>query len=399
MDLITGFVQDYAWGSTTAIPEFLGQMPDGRPQAELWLGAHQKAPSLVDEDPLIDRIAADPAGVVGTASVAEFGPRLPYLLKVLAAAQPLSLQAHPTRAEAEAGFAREEAAGVDGSAPDRLYKDDWPKPEMLVALGDVEALCGFAEPDLTYALFSELGVTAATELMAPLQNGGPEALAEVFGRILRLGEDEREVVAQVVTAAAELLETGEEDADAALRRFARTAVELDEFYPGDPGVLAALLMNRVAFGGFEGLFLPAGNLHAYLHGTGVEIMANSDNVMRGGLTPKHVDVDELLSILDFTPGAPDLVTVVAEAPFVWRYDTPAPEFALWRVEGAGADGSAVEVPGTDSGRIVLVVEGAVTIADGVGTQQLSRGAAVFGYPGETLSVTGRGIVVVAAPGV
>lgn len=146
MDLITGQVQNYAWGSTTAIPEFLGRQPDGQPQAELWLGAHPVAPAVVGRDSLAERIDADPEGVVGAASVGEFGPRLPYLLKVLAAAQPLSLQAHPTRAQAERGFAREDAAGVDRSASNRLYRDDWPKPEMLLALGEVEALCGFGSP-------------------------------------------------------------------------------------------------------------------------------------------------------------------------------------------------------------------------------------------------------------
>ncbi|HEU5484711.1 MAG TPA: type I phosphomannose isomerase catalytic subunit, partial [Microlunatus sp.] len=163
MDLVTGSIQNYAWGSTTALPEFLGVPPDGRPQAELWLGAHPVAPSMLAGSSLAERIDADPAGVVGAASVAEFGPRLPYLLKVLAAAQPLSLQAHPSRAQAEEGHAREEASGVDRSAPHRLFRDDWPKPEMLVALGDVEALCGFAEPDQTHALFARLDVPAATE--------------------------------------------------------------------------------------------------------------------------------------------------------------------------------------------------------------------------------------------
>ena len=317
----------------------------------------------------------------------EFGPQLPYLLKVLAAAQPLSLQAHPSRAGAEDGFAREERAGIDRGAPNRLYRDDWPKPEMFVALGDVEALCGFREPDETYALLTRLGVPAATDLVAPLRGGGPEQLAEVFARVLGLAEGEREVVAQVVTAAAELIAGGDAVADAELARFARTAVELDEHYPGDPGILAALLMNRMGFGRFQGLFLPAGNLHAYLHGIGVEIMANSDNVMRGGLTPKHVDVSELLAILDFTPGVPALVEVVEESTGVWRYRTPAPEFALWRVE---ADPSGVVLPAAASGRVVLVVEGEVEIGDGAQTWPLDRGAAVFGYPGEYVDGHRRG---------
>jgi mannose-6-phosphate isomerase len=267
---------------------------------------------------------------------------------------------------------------------------------MLVALGDVEALCGFAEPDQTHALFTRLDVPTTTELVAPLRGGGPTELAEVFGRILRLAESDREVVAQVVTAAAEVLESGDAAAEPDLERFARTAVELDEFFPGDPGVLAALLMNRLGFGRFDGLFLPAGNLHAYLHGTGVEIMANSDNVLRGGLTPKHVDVTELLAVLDFTPGVPDLVPVVAEAPSVFRYQTPAPEFSLWRVEGSPAE---VLLPAGGSGRIVLAVDGSVELSDGHRTQPVERGQAVFGYPGEELTLTGEGIVVVAAAGV
>ncbi len=398
MDPLTGSVQHYAWGSTTALPAFLGVEPDGRPQAELWLGAHHSAPSRAGDQSLADVIAADSDGVVGEAAVAEFGPQLPYLLKVLAAAQPLSLQAHPSRAGAEAGFAREEAAGLDRSAPTRLYRDDWPKPEMLVALGDVEALCGFREPDETYALFARLGVPAATDLVAPLQGGGPDQLAEVFARVLGLTAGERAVVAQVVTAAAELIDAGEGAIDGELSRFARTAMELDEHYPGDPGVLAALLMNRMGFGRFQGLFLPAGNLHAYLHGIGVEIMANSDNVMRGGLTPKHVDVSELLAILDFTPGVPELVDLVEESTGVWRYRTPAPEFALWRVD---ADAVPVTAPAADSGRIVLVIEGPVEVSDGSTTLTLVRGESVFGYPGDALTVTGTGrtgTVMVAAPG-
>lgn len=411
MDVITGSVRNYAWGSTSALPAFLGTEPDGRPQAELWLGAHPLAPSQVAASPagtarsstragdlLSDRIAADPAGVLGSSSVAAFGARLPYLLKVLAAAQPLSLQAHPTRAQAEEGTAREDAAGVPHGAPGRLYSDDWPKPEMFVGLGDVEALCGFADPDQTYALFTRLGVSSALELVAPLRGGGSDALSAVFGRVLDLGEGEREVVTQVVTAAAELLAAGAAEGDVALQRFARTAVELDEFYPGDPGVLAALLMNRLSFGRFDGLFLPAGNLHAYLHGTGVEIMANSDNVLRGGLTPKHVDVQELLAVLDFTPGVPDLVPVEDEGPGIHRYVTPAPEFSLWRIDAAT---EPVVVPATGRGRIVLVVEGSVEVSDGAGTVPLVRGESVFGYPDDALTVMGAGgpgTVMLAAPG-
>ena len=227
MDVVTGSVQNYAWGSTTVIADFLGVEPDGRPQAELWFGAHPMAPSRVGPVSLPALIEADPTRVVGADSVARFGPRLPYLLKVLAAAQPLSLQAHPTRAGAEIGFAREEAAGIDRAAPHRLYRDDWPKPEMLVALDDVEALCGFREPGRTYDLFARLGVPAALELVAPLRSGRSEELAAVFARMLGLDQGERAVVAQVVAAASALVESDGSSDEPALIRFARTAVELD----------------------------------------------------------------------------------------------------------------------------------------------------------------------------
>lgn len=404
MDVVTGSVQNYAWGSTTVIPDFLGVESDGRPQAELWFGAHPMAPSLVGSVSLPRLIEADPARVIGAASVARFGPRLPYLLKVLAAAQPLSLQAHPTRTGAEIGFAREETAGIDRSAPHRLYRDDWPKPEMLVALDDVEALCGFREPGRTYGLFARLGVPAATELVAPLQFGGPEQLSAVFARMLGLAAGERAVVARVVAAAADLVESsarsGAQPDEPELVRFARTAVELDTYHPGDPGVLAGLLMNRLSFGRFEGLYLPARNLHAYLSGTGVEIMANSDNVMRGGLTPKHIDVAELVSVLDFTPGVPKLVDVVAEGAGIWRYVTPAPEFAMWRVDlSPDTGGGSITLPGAGSGRMVLVVEGSVEVSDRTSTLTLAQGTAIYGYPDETLTVTGHGTLMVAASGV
>ena len=297
MQRLTGVIQPYAWGSRTAIPELLGVEPTGEPQAELWFGAHPLAPSTVDGEPLDKVVAEDPVGVIGRASVEAFGPRLPFLLKVIAAAQPLSLQAHPSREQAEAGYAREQAAGVPRDAPHRTYRDGWPKPELLCALVETEALCGFREPRETYHMFDKVGVSSALELVAPLANDDvptAERLRVVFSRLLRLKPDERSVISEVAQAAEAA--KGPDD----LASFARTAWELNAYYPGDPGVLAALLMNRITLQSGDALFMPPGNLHAYLRGGGVEIMANSDNVMRGGLTPKYVDVDELLAILDFT---------------------------------------------------------------------------------------------------
>ncbi|SDR82608.1 mannose-6-phosphate isomerase, type 1 [Friedmanniella luteola] len=392
-ELLTGVRQPYAWGSPTFIPALLGEEPTDEPQAELWLGAHTSAPSTLGDRPLTEVIAEDPAGIVGAEAVRDFGEGLPFLLKVLAADAPLSLQAHPTREQAEEGYAREEAAGIAADAGDRLYKDTWPKPEMLCALQDSEALCGFRDPEATHALFAALGVPEALALVAPLADTStaPDArLADVFARLLRLGESELAVVGLVGAAAADVTDDGD------LGLFARTARELAGPYPDDPGVLAALLMNRVALTPHQAVFLPAGNLHAYLHGGGVEVMANSDNVMRGGLTPKHVDVDELLAILDFTPGFSGYVEPVEETPGCWRYPTPAPEFALWRLEPRE---TVVEVPHTGVARVLLVTDGSAVVEGGADDLRLARGRSAFARAGEELVVSGSGTVFVAGPGV
>ncbi len=394
MERLVGVVQPYAWGSPTVIPELLGVEPTGDPQAELWFGAHPLAPSIAAGEPLDKIVDRDPETVVGPASVAAFGPRLPFLLKIIAADRPLSLQAHPSRQQAEEGWAREEAAGVPRDAPHRTYRDGWPKPEVLCALRETEALCGFRHPDETYALFGRLGVPRVMTLLEPLaEESVPtmERLCVVFGRLLRLEAADRPLVDAVLAAA-----SGVTDNDADVQAFARTATEIGSFYPGDPGVLAALLMNRITLQPNEALYLPAGNLHAYLSGGGVEIMANSDNVMRGGLTPKHIDVTELLRVVDFTPGFGGLVEPRQEAPGVWHYPVPAPEFALWRIE-LGED--AVPVPAAGSGRILLVTDGSVTLQSGEDELELARGESALLTATEHATVTGRATVFVGAPGV
>jgi mannose-6-phosphate isomerase len=393
IERLTGVIQPYAWGSLTAIPEFLGKEPTSSPQAELWFGAHPLAPSTVDGEPLDKVVAHDPVSVVGRASFEAFGPRLPFLLKVIAAAQPLSLQAHPSREQAEVGFAREQAAGIPRDAPNRTYRDGWPKPEVLCAMVQTEALCGFREPHATYELFQKLGVGSALELVKPLADAdvpAEERLATVFGRLLRLSPDQRSVITEVVQGA----EAPNQPKDRA--SFARTAHELGQHYPGDPGLLAALLMNRVTLQPGDALYMPAGNLHAYLTGGGVEIMANSDNVMRGGLTPKYVNVDELLAILDFTPGFPGLITPVEESPGIWRYPTPAPEFALWRIETREGP---IAVPAGTAGRIVLVTDGELRVKSAGQEVDLVRGEAALLTAGEEAAVTGQGTAFLGGPGV
>jgi mannose-6-phosphate isomerase len=317
---------------------------------------------------------------------------LPFLVKIIAATQPLSLQAHPSREQAEAGYAREEEAGVPRDAPHRTYRDGWPKPELLCALVETEALCGFREPREAYQLFEKLAVARALDLVAPLDDAdmpAEERLRVVFSRLLRLGSDERSVILEVARAAESVL--GSDD----WASFARTAHKLNAYYPGDPGVLAALLMNRITLQPGDALFMPPGNLHAYLSGGGVEIMANSDNVMRGGLTPKYINIDELLAILDFTPGLRGLITPSDESRGVWRYPTPAPEFALWRIE---PHGEPVAAPATGGGRVLLVTDGDLTVTSSTAALDLVRGESALLTAGEQIVLTGRGTAFVGGPG-
>jgi mannose-6-phosphate isomerase len=241
-------------------------------------------------------------------------------------------------------------------------------------------------------MFEKLGVASALELVAPLANADApaERLRVVFSRLLQLGSDERSVILEVAQAAEEA--KGPDD----LASFARTAWELNAYYPGDPGVLAALLMNRITLQPGDALFMPSGNLHAYLRGGGVEIMANSDNVMRGGLTPKYVNVEELLAILDFRPGLRGLITPIVESRGLWRYPTPAPEFALWRIEPPGG---SVAVPAGTTGRVLLVAEGDLTATSGGATLDLVRGESALLTPGEEVVLAGRGTAFIGSPGI
>ncbi len=381
MERLTGPIQHYAWGSTSEIPALLGVPADGQPWAELWLGAHPSAPAQLASGGLDAAITADP-GIVGQDSVDRFGPRLPYLMKVLAAAQPLSLQAHPSRSRAEEGFAAEEAAGVPREASTRNYRDDWPKPEVLCALGDFEALYGFADPEQVAENFDRLAVAGLADLVAPLR--GANGIRTVFTRLCRL-TSARELVADVVTAAA-----ASASEPSPYGKWCATAVELNEHHRGDPGVIAALLMNRMSLSAGEAIYLPAGNLHAYLSGLGVEIMANSDNVLRGGLTGKHVDVGELEAVLDFSPVAPEVIGHDEVAPGLFCYRTPAPEFRLWRIELSGS----IELPDTAFGRVVLVSAGVVSTEP----LELRHGESAWAPAGETVTLTGEGHVFVGSPG-
>lgn len=390
-----GIEQHYAWGTTDAIPALLGREPDGEPFAEYWFGAHPFGDSPVDDDAktLSALLAGAPTELLGEAAASSFDGRLPYLVKFLSAASPLSLQAHPSRTQAEQGYARESLQGIPTGAPERSFKDDWPKPETIIALTPFEGLLGFREPTKTAQLFEALGVDdALASVIGPLrERTTTPALQEVFLDVLSLGE-RRYLVDEVLGAAVGLL-----DAPGELGLFAKTAVELDEHFPGDPGILAALLLNRFSLEPGQAVSLEAGVMHAYLKGTGVEVMANSDNVLRGGLTRKHIDVDALLQVVKFEPTEVRVLTSDG-VDGVYLFPSTVEEFEVWLVQPI-AQGRAVEVPRHDSGRILVAASGEFLLEGDDEPVQLRSGEAVFVPAGEQVHASGEGQLFTVASGV
>ena len=362
-------VQNYAWGSHTAIATLLGRpSPAAQPEAEMWIGAHPKAPSRVVTPPglgTLDRvIESDPVSLLGTEICALFGNELPFLFKVLAAAEPLSIQAHPNQAQARRGWARENAEGIPLDAPHRNYRDPNHKPELVCALSpSFVVLKGFRPVD---EIARRLDLVGGPELRGEIARAAREksaaSLRALFARLLMLEVDERAAV--LARTAAEAVRRAEDPAWGWVGR-------LLERYPGDAGVLAPLYLNLVVLGPGDALYLAAGELHAYLEGTALEIMANSDNVLRGGLTPKHVDAPELLATLVFEPKAPDVLKPVEVAPGERAYRTPAREFELGLVEVAPdrpfrpAAGRSVEILLGLDGAPRITAEG-VSVAVGRG---------------------------------
>ncbi|MEU0153392.1 mannose-6-phosphate isomerase, class I [Micromonospora fulviviridis] len=381
MELLQGRIRDYAWGSRTAIAELQGRaVPSAGPEAELWLGAHPGGPATVDRDgnpvSLTELLVAEPVHWLGERLVGRFGTRLPFLLKVLAADAPLSLQAHPDAEQARAGYAAD-TGRVN-------YVDPYHKPELLVALSEFEALCGFRDPAESAAAIAAFGVPALEPVVAALRTG-PEGLREAVRLLLSWPAAERAgLVADVL--AAEVA-----GPDAGLAR----ALAVD--YPADPGVVVALLLHHVRLAPGEAIWMPAGNLHAYLRGTGVEIMAASDNVLRGGLTPKRVDEDELLRVLRFEVLDEPVVRPEPVAAGVVTWLVPVDDFALHRVEVApGGPAARLDLPGP---RVVLCRAGEITVADGVGTVTLAAGQAAIGTAaGGPLVLDGAGEAFVATSG-
>jgi mannose-6-phosphate isomerase len=390
-------VQPYAWGSRTAIAELQGRpAPTAQPEAELWMGAHPSAPSGIDRaghhTTLDAVIAADPAGEIGAPCAEAFGGRLPFLLKVLAAQKALSIQVHPSREQAEAGYRAETERGLAPGDKARNYVDDWPKPEILCALTPFEVLAGMRSAADAAALLRALAVPELDPLTAMLaapdgarSNVRTEALAAILNWPPATSAT---LIAAVTAACARLAAEGGPYATSCA-----ATVRIAADHPGDLGVVASLLLRHAVLLPGQAVFMPAGGLHAYLHGTGIELLANSDNVVRAGLTSKHIDVLELLRLTDPAIDVP-VIEPRALGDGVVVYDTTAPEFRLFRAE-LGPVG--ITLPGRGA-RLVLCTEGTVTLR-GAAALKVGRGESCFvsGADG-AVSASGPGVIFVAACG-
>lgn len=380
-------LQHYDWGSRTAIPQLL-DLNTTRPVAEMWMGAHPSAPSIVQRqngDVALDTfIARDPVALLGRKVAERFANRLPFLYKLLAADKSLSLQAHPNAEQAQAGFAHENSRGIPIDAPHRHYRDTSHKPELICAISEFWGLNGFRPLDDMMALLDSLKLPSIADELAILRvTPSQDTLRQVFGRILRLSEVRRHALVQdLLTASAE-------------RRHERPEFEwiqrINQDFPDDPGILCVLLLNLVHLQPGQAMYSEAGNLHAYLHGFGVELMANSDNVLRGGLTVKHVDPPELLRTLTFNCQNVAIIEPTAVSATEDHYPTPNHEFELCRLRLT--PGKRWQSAARHSLDILICVEGEVALAlPGQRLELTSGQSAMLPAVAAGYRLTGKGTV-------
>ena len=408
MDLLENPVRDYPWGSAGDIPEFLGVPAGGGPVAELWMGAHPDSPSRVlrggQPRSLAEVIATDPEAELGRRVRDAFGPRLPFLLKLISAARPLSLQVHPDRQHARRAYAAQQAADRAG----RDYTDDNHKPELVCALRDGFAgLCGFRPLAGTADLLAALAVPGLAGFAARLDPADPAgSLRALVTDTLTAPADPALIAA--VRAACERVAAAPGRWAAACAAYAVVAVA----YPADPGVLVALLLNYVELRAGEAVFVGAGVPHCYLNGFAAELMASSDNVLRAGLTGKRVNVPELLRVLDFEPSEPARLRPVpggapgdasgvngtSQGPVadLAVYPAPVEDFQLSRLE---VSDDAADLPGGRP-QILLCTAGRVRLTDAAGrVLELRRGqSAYLPAADQRTLVTGAGTILRATVG-
>ncbi|KAA0263828.1 mannose-6-phosphate isomerase [Hafnia alvei] len=355
MQKMINAVQNYAWGSHDALSKLYGfSNPDNKPMAELWMGAHPLSSSKVldkngNKVSLRDEIAKDLTGNLGSAVAKRFG-ELPFLFKVLCAAQPLSIQVHPSKHAAEEGFAREESAGIAINAANRNYKDPNHKPELVYALTPFKAMNGFREFAEIAQLLQPVA-SAHPDIAKFIQSPDAQHLSVLFGNLLSMTGEQK---SHALSVLAEALNHQQGPAWDAVRGIAR-------FYPDDSGLFSPLLLNTVELEPGQSMFLYAETPHAYLDGVGLEIMANSDNVLRAGLTPKYIDVPELLANVKFiAKPANKLLTAPMVSGHETRFPIPVEDFAFAVHTLAEAPQSLAQ----ESAAILFCVTGEATLIKG-----------------------------------
>jgi mannose-6-phosphate isomerase len=332
--LLDNTIQFYAWGSATAIPDLLdAENPSDRPWAELWMGAHPKAPSLVNYEgrwqPLNELIQKHPHDILGPEVAEKFHHKLPYLFKVLAAAKPLSIQAHPNLEQAREGFERENAQNIPLDAPNRNYKDDNHKPECICALSEFYALHGFRPISEIVTLMTTVCPVGLIDELASLKTTpDSHGLKKFYTTVMTMSRPKQKQV--VDETLQNLPKISDQDSIMWMKR-------ISEEYPSDISILSPILLNLVCLKPGQALFLPAGELHAYLEGLGIELMANSDNVLRGGLTPKHIDLPELLRVVQFEPHPINILKTAKKSGTEKIFINPASEFVLSLISVSAAN--------------------------------------------------------------
>jgi len=373
--LLKNSIQEYDWGSKTAIPELLGQAgPAEKPQAELWMGAHPKAPSQVYCNglwrSLLEVIAENPEEVLGRETAHKFSNKLPFLFKVLAAAKPLSIQAHPNQGQAKEGFIRENEMGIPPEAVNRNYRDGNHKPEIICALTPFWALNGFRQVREILRLLGEIKVPDLGETLSFLrEHSNRQGLKRFFNYLMTMDKAKQAKIVEEAVAFAEKRTEKEP--------VWTWVVKLNEACPGDIGVLSPAFLNLVQLEPQQAMYLPAGELHAYLEGAGIELMANSDNVLRGGLTAKHIDVQELLNILNFSEVKLNILQPERVASGEAFYPTGTAEFVLSIVEVIGRSPFIGALK--RSVEMMICTKGEARVTDlGIGeTTWLTRGTSII----------------------
>jgi len=319
--------QDYPWGSTTDIPKLLAiGNPNQTPVAELWLGAHPKAPSIVvkeeGEQSLSDLIEEYPNTILGADTVERFGPSLPFLFKVLASEKALALQVHPTKDQAKEGFEKENALGIGLDAPNRNYLDRNHKPEMLCSLDSFWCLAGFRSiVQIATELKSLRLAMIGKEIDLFVQSRTVFGLERLFESIMLMGNERKQLFVKEVVEKAAVL-NGD--------RY-KWIVEMNQQYPGDIGVVSPLFLNLLHLHAGQAVYLGAGLIHAYLRGFGIELMSNSDNVVRGGLSVRHVDIPEFIKILQYNESPVEPINPREVEKSTDVYMTPTYDFCLYRI--------------------------------------------------------------------